>query len=97
MGKVSNLNQLNQTEKNITDKKNSMFDNKLKQKGLIDFVRKSDYINGNTEIKLFHIKCRKEISVKPNYFLKEKINVHIAIKRKLKRGSILKMNFFKIK
>lgn len=99
MGKVSNLNQLNQTEKNITNKKNTMFDNKLKQKGLIDFVRKSDYISGNTEIKLFHIKCRKEFSVRPDYFLKRKHKCLYCSKKELKNNkrSIPKNDFYQDK
>lgn len=54
------------------NKKNRVFDNKLKKRGLVDFIRKSDYVDIDTEIKLLHIKCRREISVKPKYFFKQK-------------------------
>lgn len=52
--------------------KNSRFDNKLKKDGLIGFIRKSDYVDRDTEIKLLHVKCNKEFSVKPSAFYKRK-------------------------
>ena len=67
---VNNINNREYNkERNLSNLK---FDNKLKKHGLIDFVRKSDYIDGNTEIKLFHIKCTQSFYVKPNNFFKRK-------------------------
>lgn len=91
---------LNRSQSKETIKsKNFMFDNKLKQKGLIDFIRKSNYINGSTEIKLFHIKCRKTFLVKPNYFFKRKYKCPHCYKEELKNKtrSIPKNDFYQNK
>lgn len=94
---------ITKTNKNIDNNKikenNLKFDNKLKQKGLIDFIRKSDYINGDTEILLFHIKCRRVFSIKPNYFFKRKHKCLHCYKQELKskKKSIPKNDFYQDK
>ena len=72
MTKTINNQNVGENTKIKSQYKNLKFDNKLKNKGLIDFVRKEDYVNGDTEIKLFHIGCQKSFSVKPNLFFKRK-------------------------
>ena len=96
---MTGVSKHNQEERNIIDKNNIMFDNKLKQKGLIDFIRKSDYIKSDIEIKLFHIKCGKEMSVKPDNFFKRKHKCLHCYKKELKtkKKAVPKNDFFQNK
>lgn len=86
------------TEK-LRNKKNTVFDNKLKQRGLVDFIRKSDYVDIDTEIKLLHIDCRREISVKPKHFFKKKNKCPHCSKKKsnIKKRAVPKNEFYQNK
>lgn len=84
-------------EDKLQQERNLKFDNKLKQKGLIDFIRKSDYINVNTKIKLFHILCNKEIEVTPFDFFRRKVKCKHCQKKNTRKYSLPKNKEFQDK
>lgn len=83
--------------KELVRKNNLIFDNRLIKEGLIDFKRKSDYITCYDEIKLYHIKCKKEFTVTPYNFFKRKNKCECCSKNKGSRVSVQKNDFYQNK
>lgn len=80
-------------------KMNRKFDNKLIKKGLIDYKRKSDYIDDDTKIVMYHIKCKREFEVEPKNFFRRQNKCLFCYnqERKNKKLSLPKNDFFQNK
>lgn len=66
---------------------NRLFDNKLIIKGLIDYKRKSDYIDAFTDITIYHTTCQREFKIKPTNFMRRKYKcVHCSNPKKVQKS-----------
>lgn len=80
--------------------KNQKFDNKLRKNGLIEYIRKSDYVDCDTDIEIFHIKCNRQFTDTPKNFFRKTHHCRYCYKKevgKRKLKSIPKNDFYQKK
>lgn len=91
--------EINKNNPEYIKRNNKKFDNKLIKRGLIDYKRKSDYLDENTKIVMMHLKCGKEFEVEPKNFFRRKNKCEFCYKKsaKKKKRSLPKNEYYQNK